>query len=136
MTAIFSFDETDDHIPRKRRDTASSINSFDDRWRENSELEEFDVTPRVRHFGMPVVEESPLRVGTPPIPIPNGSRPGCSRPGVGTPECSLKVDIDEEFVASQVKTEGLLNRKMIPSDFEQLRVLGKGGYGILLTWLI
>ena len=134
MAAIFSFDETDEHIPtRTRRDTVSSINSFDDRWIKHSqEDEDFQSQPRVRHFGSAwenilEEEETPVRVGTPPIPIPsNGSgRTGHPQHPVG----SVQVDFGGEYVASG---EGSLNRKMVPSDFEQVRVLGRGGYGTVL----
>jgi hypothetical protein len=141
MTAIFAFDDTDDHLPRTRRDTASSLNSFDDRWLHNTESNGYDEQPRMRDFGKPwnsVIDEADEdlhRVGTPPIPIPNGSHSNgsySSRPSSGGLECSLKVDFEEEFIAAQVENEGLLNRKMVPADFESLRVLGKGGYGTVL----
>jgi hypothetical protein len=133
MTAIFAFDETDEHLPRARRDTVSSINSFDDRWQHNTQGDkDFDVHPWIRHFGttgwdhsiITEEDESPLRVGTPPIPIPNGSHHSNVRSDGRAG--SIQVDFDEDFVAAQVHGEGL-NRKMIPSDFEQVRVLGKGG---------
>jgi hypothetical protein len=134
MTAIFAFDEIDEHLPRTRRDTASSVNSFDDRWFHNTQTEDFDVHSRIRNFGPPAwnhtaiaeEEETPLRVGTPPIPIPYSSKMSQEYAG------SVQVDFDEDFVASQVNSEGPLNRKMVPSDFEQVRVLGKGGYGTVL----
>jgi hypothetical protein len=139
MTAIFSFDETDEHIPpRARRDTASSFSSFDDRWQQNSsEPTEIDIQPRVRHFGSPwdhynsIAEEDelPSRTGTPPIPIPNGH----TSPHLASTAGSVKVDFEEDFVAAQVVQDSkCMNRKMIPSDFEQVRVLGKGGYGTVL----
>jgi len=136
MTAIFAFDETDDHLPRARRNTASSINSFDDRWLHNTTTpaEDFDVHPtRFRHFGtawdhsiIAEEDETPVRVGTPPIRIPN-SRATEEELGAG----SVQVDLDEDFIAAQLRGEGL-DRKMVPSDFEQVRVLGKGGYGTVL----
>lgn len=132
MAAIFSFDETDEHIPRTRRDTISSLSSFDDRWQSDVQSPEEENT-RFRHFGKPwddIVEEDelPSRVGTPPIPIPNGRGQ--------TPEVqcgrSVQVDFDEEFVSKHIQLEGRLSRKMVPSDFDQVRVLGKGGYGTVL----
>jgi len=35
-------------------------------------------------------------------------------------------------VSNHIQLEGRLSRKMVPSDFEQVRVLGKGGYGTVL----
>jgi hypothetical protein len=138
MTAIFAFDETDEHIPRARRNTASSINSFEDRWLHNTQNpEEFEVHPRIRHFGTtwgtnPIIaeeDEAPSRVGTPPIRIPNGSHSKADDGGLAG---SVQVDFDEDFVAAQVRGEGL-DRKMVPGDFEQVRVLGKGGYVPFIT---
>src|SRR5271154_3164545 len=134
MTAIFAFDEADELLHRTRRDTASSINSFEDRWQHNAqEQEDFDLHPRARHFGVwtngiiAEEEETPLRVGTPPIPIPNGHAHAHGKPDMmGS---SVKVDFDQDFVASG---EGLLNKKMVPGDFDYIRVLGKGGYGTVL----
>ena len=131
MTTIFSFDETDEHIPLTRRDTVSSINSFDDRWQSITQQStdkphDPDDHPRFRHFGtawehsIAEEDELPSRVGTPPIPIPNGNH---SREHKG----SIQVDFDGDFISPQVQVEGSLNRKMVPSDFEQVRVLGKGG---------
>jgi len=138
MTAIFSFDEVDEHLPpRARRDTASSFSSFDDRWQQHSQSTEYEIQPRIRHFGNPwdhtaILEEDvelPLRTGTPPIPIPNGHssspRSGCAG--------SIKVDFEQDFVAAQVLQDNKsLKRKMVPADFEQVKVLGKGGYGTVL----
>ena len=138
MTAIFAFDETDDHVPRARRDTVSSINSFDDHWlHDTATTEELDVhPPRFRHFGtawdrfiIAEEDEAPSRVGTPPIRIPNS--PYARPTDKGLASASFKVDFDDEFIATQVCGEGL-DRKMVPSDFEQIRVLGKGGYGTVL----
>jgi hypothetical protein len=135
MTAIFSFDETDEHLPRGRRDTVSSINSFEDRWNNFHLTEQVDEQPRVRHFGMTwdiaEEDESPSRTGTPPIPIPNanGSHFKADR---RNRQGSITVDFGEDFIASQVQQKGPLNRKMVPGDFEQVRVLGKGGYGTVL----
>ena len=139
MTAIFAFEETDDHLPRARRDTVSSINSFDDRWLHNTTAptEEFDMhPPRFRHFGtawdrsiIAEEDETPSRVGTPPIRIPNSPYTRPTDKGLGS--ASVNVSFDEDFIAAQVHGEGL-DRKMVPSDFEQLRVLGKGGYGTVL----
>ena len=136
MTAIFAFDDTDEHLPssRTRRDTVSSINSFDDRWIKNTEEQDFDINPRMRHFGSAwenIVEEdeTPLRVGTPPIPIPNGSVHTAHQNHHHHPVGSVQVGFEDEYIA---KGEGSLNRKMVPSDFEQMRVLGKGGYGTVL----
>ena len=42
------------------------------------------------------------------------------------------MEFEEEFVAAQVALDGCLNRKMVPADFEQVKVLGKGGYGTVL----
>ena len=133
MSAIFSFDDGDEHIPLTRRDTVSSINSFDDRWAYHSESD-LDSQTRMRQFNSPwdtsVIaeeEESPLRVGTPPIKIPNGGasyRHEARYAGAG----SVEVELDEEFISAQMKLEASLNRKMVPGDFEQVRVLGKGGY--------
>src|SRR5271156_3598599 len=132
MTAIFAFDETDDQLPpRARRDTASSISSFEDRWAKAATLlpndldldhlpsDDFDSQPRFRHFGIIAEEEEalPSRVGTPPIPIPNGHNRHSGQ---------FSSDGDEG------PREGMLNRKMKPEDFEQVRVLGKGGYGTVL----
>jgi len=135
MTAIFAFDETDEHLPnsRARRDTVSSINSFDDRWIKNTEEQDFDVHPRIRHFGsawenIVEEEETPLRVGTPPIPIPNGSAHHTTT-HQHHPAGSVQVEFEGEYIA---RGEGSINRKMVPSDFEQVRVLGKGGYGTVL----
>ena len=134
MTAIFAFDETDEHVPsRARRDTVSSINSFDDRWIKHSQEEDDDVDshPRVRHFGsawenIVEEEETPVRVGTPPIPIPNGAGlAGRQQYPMG----SVEVEFGGEYVA---RGEGSLSRKMVPTDFEQVRVLGRGGYGTVL----
>jgi hypothetical protein len=132
MAAIFSFDETDEHIPRARRDTVSSINSFEDRWQHDCLLTEDSEAPsRFRRLGaawdngiIAEEDEMPSRVGTPPIPIPHAKTEApryCSG--------SVQLDFNDDFVASQVQMEGSLNRKMVPSDFEQVRVLGKGGYG-------
>ena len=133
MTAIFAFDEADEHLPnsRPRRDTVSSINSFEDRWIKASQEQDFDSHPRIHHFGSAwdnIVEEdeTPFRVGTPPIPIPNGSG---HTAGNQHPAGSVQVDFEAEYVA---RGEGSLNRKMVPADFEQVRVLGKGGYGTVL----
>ncbi len=125
MTAIFAFDETDDHLPRARRNTASSINSFDDRWLHNttSPTEDSDVHPtRFRNLGtawdhsiIAEEDETPVRVGTPPIRIPN-SRAREEGLSVG----SVQVDFDEDFITAQVRGEGL-DRKMVPSDFEQTK---------------
>jgi hypothetical protein len=142
MTAIFSFDEADDHFhPRTRRDTASSINSFDDRWAHNTEHENdisgIDILPRTRQFNSPwdtaiaEEEESPLRTGTPPIRIPNGSSHSSGRNAAPRYGSSLQVAFDEEFIAAQVRLEGSLNKKMSSADFDQIRVLGKGGYRLL-----
>ena len=143
MTAIFSFDETDEQLPpRARRDTASSFSSFEERWQQTlaSEADEIEIQPRIRHFGNPwerytsiaEEEEFPSRTGTPPIPIPN-SHSSSSSPRSGFASGSLKVDFEEDFVASQVASDNRgLNRKMVPSDFEQVKVLGKGGYGTVL----
>jgi hypothetical protein len=138
MTAIFAFDETDEHLPRTRRDTVSSINSFDDRWLHNTQSEEFDVHPRIRHFGTTAwgtngiiteEDETPHRVGTPPIRIPNGKMNGHGSGVAG----SVQVDFNDDFVASQVGVEGM-DRKMVPGDFEQIRVLGRGGYRFTNIW--
>jgi hypothetical protein len=131
MTAIFAFDETDDQLPpRVRRDTASSISSFDARWAKAAALsndadfnhipsDDFDSQPHFRHFGIITEEEEalPSRLGTPPIPIPNGNHRHSGQ---------FSSDGDD------VPREGMLNRKMKPDDFEQIRVLGKGGYGTVL----
>jgi len=136
MTAIFAFDDTDEHLPsgsRGRRDTVSSINSFDDRWIKASQEQDLDSHPRIHHFGSAwdnIVEEdeTPLRVGTPPIPIPNGSgHTGAHQHPLGG---SVQVEFEAEYVARG--EGGSLNRKMVPADFEQVRVLGKGGYGTVL----
>lgn len=141
MTAIFTFDDGDEHIPRTRRDTAPSINSFDDRWAYHSEADQFDSQTRMRQFNGPwdttVIaeeeDESPLRVGTPPIKIPNGNGAGSYRHEARFARAgSVQVELDEEFISAQVGIEGSLNRKMVPGDFEQVRVLGKGGYGTVL----
>jgi hypothetical protein len=137
MTAIFSFDETDEQLPRARRDTVSSISSFEDRWLHNMQTEDFDVHPRIRHFGstwdntvIAEEDETPIRVGTPPIPIPNGSH-GKGDTHTHGYSGSVQVNFDEDFVAPQARDEGSLNKKMVPSDFEQVRVLGRGGYDLL-----
>jgi hypothetical protein len=144
MTAIFAFDEGDEHIPRARRDTISSINSFDDRWAQNLQLvdDEIDPPPRVRHFGsvwengiIAEEDEMPLRVGTPPIPIPTTSSSASSSARKEAPygAGSIQVSFEEEFISLHVSNgHEALNRKMVPSDFEQIRVLGKGGYGTVL----
>ena len=135
MTAIFSFDEADEHLPRTRRNTVSSINSFDDRWARNTQLDECDLAPRVRHFGLTtwdtsiIAEEDdelPLRVGTPPIPIPNGKGSLRAR------KDSVTVSFDQDFLSDEVTGDHSLNKKMVPSDFEHVRVLGKGGYEHIL----
>src|SRR5579859_4911643 len=118
MTAIFTFDDGDEHVPRKRRDTASSINSFDDRWAYHSEGE-FDSQTRMRQFNGPwdtsVIaeeDESPTRVGTPPIKIPNGNgscRYEARHDGAG----SVQVELDKEFISAQGGIEGSLNKKMV-----------------------
>lgn len=137
MTAIFTFDDGDEQIPRTRRDTASSINSFDDRWAYHSQ--EFDSQTRMRQFNGPwdtsVIaeeEESPFRVGTPPIKIPNGGASYRHEARYAGAE-SVQVELDDDFIAEQIGIEGSLNRKMVPGDFEQVRVLGKGGYESLVT---
>ena len=132
MTAIFAFDDGDEHMPRTRRDTASSINSFDDRWAYHSQ--DLNSQTKTRQFNGPwdtsVIaeeEESPLRVGTPPVNIPNGGasyRHEARYAGAG----SVQVELGEDFISEQIGIEGSLNRKMVPGDFEQVRVLGKGGY--------
>jgi len=147
MTAIFSFDEIDEHIPpRARRDTASSLNSFDDRWQQHTEHDSDDTLPtRIRHFGNTTTpwdttaviaeeDEFGFRTGTPPIPIPSthSSSSGASQRQFGPGAGSVKVEFQEEFVAAQVASDGSLNRKMVPADFEQVKVLGKGGYGTVL----
>src|SRR5271170_1693753 len=115
MTAIFAFDEADEPLHRTRRDTASSINSFEDRWLHNTQqIEDFDIHPKTRHFGGTwqnsiITEEeetTPFRVGTPPIPIPNGHSSSHGKHGLAG---SVKVDFDEDFVA--MGEEGVLNRK-------------------------
>jgi len=144
MTAIFAFDDGDEHFPCARRDTVSSIGSFDDRWVQNLQLadDEIDAPPRVRHFGaawdngiIAEEDETPLRVGTPPIPIPTTSSSASSSAkkealfGAG----NVQVSFEEEFISLHVRSgEEALNRKMVPADFEQVRVLGKGGYGTVL----
>ena len=136
MTAIFSFDDGDEANPRPRRNTASSINSFDDRWAYHCE-EELDSQTRMRQFNGPwdtsvIAEEeesSPLRVGTPPINIPNGGGASYRHEARYAGAGSVQLELDEEFIAAQVGLEASLNRKMVPGDFEQVRVLGKGGYG-------
>ena len=135
MTAIFAFDEIDEHLPRVRRNTASSVNSSEDHWFHNTQhTEDFSDSrhSRVHHFAVPwdrfiIAEEddgttTPHRVGTPPIPIPNGS----SNAQRGDIFGSVEVGFD-----AQVRGEGL-DRKMVPSDFEPVRVLGKGAYGTVL----
>lgn len=77
-------------------------------------------------------DETPLRVGTPPIPIPNGGSHGRGGSGDSAVAGSVQVGFEEDFVAPQVSGEGL-DRKMVPGDFEQVRVLGKGGYSLLLN---
>jgi hypothetical protein len=142
MSAIFAFDEADEHIhPRARRDTASSYSSFDDRWLRNTEQDDdisgIDILPRMRQFNSPLdtaiaeEDESPLRTGTPPIRIPNGSSHSSGRDTAPRYGSSVQVDIDEEFIAAQVRREGSLNKKMSSADFEQVRVLGKGGYLVI-----
>lgn len=138
MSAIFTFDDGDEHIPHTRRDTMSSINSFEDRWAYHSAAD-FEPKTRTHQFDGPwdtsVIEEeresSPLRTGTPPIKIPNGGssyRHEARYAGAR----SVQLELDEEFISAQVGLEGSLNRKMVPGDFEQVRVLGKGGYGTVL----
>jgi Protein kinase domain len=134
MTAIFSFDEADEQTPLSRRNTVSSINSFDDIWAHNTARapqDEPDRPHKTRHVALPsvytaIAEEDgaqalPLRVGTPPIPIPQ-AKPADRY----IMHADTGLDMDEAWLAS------VLNRKMIPSDFEQVRVLGKGGYGTVL----
>lgn len=87
----------------------------------------------MRHFGsawenIAEEDETPLRVGTPPIPIPNGSA-HTAHQNHHHPVGSVHVGFEGEYIA---RGEGSLNRKMVPSDFEQMRVLGKGGYGTVL----
>ena len=55
----------------------------------------------------------------------------CKANGGGTGRASVKLNFDEDYIAAQLRGEGL-DRKMVPSDFEQVRVLGKGGYGTVL----
>lgn len=131
MAAIFSFDETDEQLPRARRDTVSSVNSFDDCWQHDPlQTKDSEAPLRQRRLGtawengiIAEEDEMPSRVGTPPIPIPQ-AKANTTRHYSG----SVQVDFNEDFVASQVQMEGSLNRKMVPSDFEHVRVLGRGGY--------
>ena len=144
MTAIFAFDDGDEQLPRARRDTVSSIGSFDDRWAQNLQLadDEIDPPPRVRHFGatwdngiIAEEEETPLRVGTPPIPIPTTSSSASSSAKKEAPfgAGNIQVSFEEEFISLHVRGgQEALNRKMVPGDFEQVRILGKGGYGTVL----
>jgi len=144
MTAIFAFDDGEEHLPCARRDTVSSIGSFDDRWAQNLELadDEIDAPPRVRHFGatwdsgiIAEEDETPLRVGTPPIPIPTTSSSASSSAKKEAPfgAGNIQVSFEEEFISLHVPSgQEALNRKMVPADFEQVRVLGKGGYGTVL----
>jgi len=144
MSAIFSFDEGED-FPHRRRDTVSSLNSFDDRWTKSLEEDESQthrcaspssssqqediLQPRFRHFGLkwdksPLLEEeysSVSRTGSPSIPIPKRSS-SCSPSSISSDRYwSAEAEADE--------LDGLkLNRKMVPSDFEHVKVLGKGGY--------
>jgi hypothetical protein len=137
MTAIFAFDESEETVPRGTRERVSSVSSFDDRWNKFSMSEELDEAPRFRHFGtwdIAEEDETVSRSGTPPIPIPNAN---------GSPhfkaserrihrQGSVTVDFEEDFIARQVQQDGALNRKMVPGDFEQVRVLGRGAYGTVL----
>jgi hypothetical protein len=125
MSGIFTFDDLGEelHFPRARRDTVSSLNSFDDRWQNALDEErcaspvQEDIKPQFRHFGWDksaIAEEecsSSSRTGSPYIPIPKRSR-SCSQSSI-----------------SSAEMDGLrLNRKMVPTDFEHVKVLGKGGY--------
>jgi serine/threonine protein kinase len=140
MSAIFSFDETydveDTMTPMPRRPSQNFVLLNDDiESPKRSDKSPSKLTLQLAKLRLSPVEDEDTVTDLPTNPISitgtgSPSRSNQDTPGYSRLGTSYEVGIDETYVSSFADIPG--RRKMVPEDFEPLKVLGQGAYGKVL----